>query len=231
MIKTKIKLLAILLISLTTELKSQYNPDFSTSTFYNSNSSKDLHYHQGWTRDTSGMQIVNSEMEISIFNNSTYALNTGFLTLSPGDIIYIDHRITNSSSNADLKISYVDDLGNEFLAKTINYGSANTQTLTDTVNVSKFGSYKIKLSYTKENGNNSQRFIIQDFSILNPVPLPIRSPENRGISSEPEIEEEGEIEVYTITGQKVFTGYREEFLPKAEKGRIYIIKGEKFIIQ
>jgi hypothetical protein len=226
----KIKLMLLLLIA-TTTLNAQYYTNFSTSTFYDVNSTNDLHYDEGWTRDTSSMQIVNSEMEISIFKNSTYSLTTGFLPLRNGDIIYIDHRITNASGNGDLLISYVDSFNNIVSAKTISYNSANTQSTIDTVNVKLFGSYKIQLSYTKGNGNNQQRFILKDFSIINPIPLPIINRQREEIVSLNQLEDEEVIEVYNISKQRVFVGYKKDFLLQADKNTIYIIKDNKIVVQ
>lgn len=226
----KIKLLLLLLVT-TIALKAQYNPNFSTFTFYDVNSTNDLHYDEGWTRDTSSMQIVNAEMSISIFNNSTYSLTTGFLPLRSGDVIYIDHRVTNASGNPSLDISYIDSFNNVVFAKTINYGSANIQSSVDTVQVKLFGSYKIQLSYTKSSGNNQQRFILQDFSIINPIPLPIGNNRRDIIETPDVLEDEEIIEVYNLSKQKVFVGYKKDFFLQANKETIYIINNNKFIVR
>jgi hypothetical protein len=226
----KFKLMLLLLIA-TTTLNAQYNPSFSTFTFYDVNSTNDLHYDEGWTRDTSSMQIINSEMNISIFNNSTYSLTTGFLPLRSGDIIYIDHKVTNASGNPSLDVYYVDSFNNVVFARTIAYSSANVQSTIDTVQVKLFGSYKIQLSYTKSSGNNQQRFILEDFSIINPIPLPIINRQREEIVLLNQLEDEEVIEVYNISKQRVFVGYKKDFLLQADKNTIYIIKNNKIVVQ
>jgi len=223
----KIKLFLLLLA--TSTLNAQYYTNFSTSTFYDVNSNNDLHYDEGWTRDTPSMQIVNSEMKVSIFKNSTYDLNTGIISMKKGDIIFIDHRVSNASSSANLTISYVDSLDNVVFAKTIAYSSANIQSTVDTVQVNRSGNYKIKLSFTKGSGNNQQHFILKDFSIYNPTFLPYKEPEKQ-VSIIDKIEDEDTIYVYNSNKQLIYQGLKKDFFSKAEKNTIYIIKDFKFII-
>jgi len=117
----KLQLLFVLLIS-TLTTQAQYYPDFSTMSFYSQYSGKqDLHYNDGWTRDTNSIVLDNSVIKVRLRTGTTHYIQTGLLNLQKNDVISFDHRITNSSGSGKVKISYVDSAGNITDIKTITY--------------------------------------------------------------------------------------------------------------
>lgn len=99
----KIQLLLILLISSLTA-KAQYYPSFSTMSFYDQSSGKqDLHYNDGWVRDTNSIVLEASVLKVKIKNGTTHYIQTGLLNLKKDDIISFDHRITNSSGSGSVR--------------------------------------------------------------------------------------------------------------------------------
>lgn len=221
----------VVLLFVILNLKSQYFTNISTSTFYNSTSTtNDLHFDEGWVRDTSSIQLINGEIEVRIRQNSSGNITTGFISLLSGDIIFIDHKVSNASNAASLSIYYVDSFNNNILAKTINYSSANIQSMTDTVNVTKIGSYKIRLEFSKTTGNNQQHFHLMAFSVYNPLALPYIPSIKRLVT--PVIDEDSGdiINVFDITNKKIFEGYLIDFYKIADKNKLYIINDKKIII-
>jgi hypothetical protein len=221
--------LAVLLFS-TLTAKAQYYPDFTAMSFYSQYSGKqDLHYNDGWTRDTNSIVLDNSVLKVRIKNGTTHYIQTGLLNLKKDDIISFNHRISNSSGVGKVKISYVDSAGNEVNIKTITYNSANNNTLTDTVKVSGTKRCRVRFTFTKTSGNSSCRFDISSFSAVGLIPLPVK-PIIEKPKQEIEIIED-EVLVYNIFGVCVYEGYLSEFYKIGVKGQVYFTNKQKFIIQ
>jgi hypothetical protein len=224
----KIQLLLILLISSLTA-KAQYYPSFSTMSFYDQSSGKqDLHYNDGWTRDTNSIVLVNSVIEIKIKTGTKHYIQTGLLNLKKDDVISFDHRITNSSGSGTVKISHIDSVGNETNIKTITYNSANNNTLTDTVKVNNDKRVRVRFEFTKLGGNNTSRFELSSFSAVGLVPLPVKPLIEKPKSMIEIIEDE--VLIYNIFGVCIYEGYLSEFYKICNKGQLYFTNRKKFIV-
>lgn len=223
----KLKLVVLLFSTLTA--KAQYYPDFSAMSFYNQYSGKqDLHYNDGWTRDTNSIVLDNSVIKVRLKNGTTHYVQTGLLNLQKDDIITFDHRISNSSGAGNVRVSYVDSAGNQINIKTITYNSANTNTLSDTIKVSGTKRCRVRFTFTKLSGNSSCRFEISTFSAVGLVPLPVKPTVER---PKQEIEvSESEVLVYNLFGVCVYEGYLSDFYKIGNKGEVYFIDRKKFII-
>jgi hypothetical protein len=225
----KLQLMLILLFSAVTT-QAQYYPDFTAMSFYNSTSCKqDLHYNDGWTRDTNSIVLDNSVLKVRIKNRTTHYVQTGLLSLKKDDVISFNHRISNSSGSGTVKISYVDSVGNITDIKTITYNSANNNTLTDTVKVNNNKRTRVRFTFTKIGGNNQVRFELSGFCAVGLIPLPIK-PIIEKPKQEIEIIED-EVLVYNLFGVCVYEGYLSEFYKIGNKGEIYFTNKKKFIIQ
>lgn len=225
----KLQLMLILLFS-TIKTQAQYYPDFTAMSFYNATSGmQDLHYNDGWTRDTNSIVLVNSAITVRIKNGTTHYVQTGLLNLQKDDIISFDHRITNSSGSGNVRVSYVDSAGNEVTIKTITYNSANNNTLIDTVKVLGNKKSRVRFTFTKIGGNNQVRFEISTFSAVGAIPLPIKPTIERP-KQQIEVSED-EVLVYNLFGVCVYEGYLSEFYKIGDKGQVYFVNRKKFIIQ
>jgi hypothetical protein len=222
----KIKLLLILLFS-TLTTQAQYYPDFSVMSFYNQTSGKqDLHFNDGWTRDTNSITLTNSNIRIRLRTGTTHYVQTGLLDLKKNDVISFNHRKTNSSGSGKVKVSYVDSAGNITDIKTITYSSSNT--LNDTIKVSVDKKVRVRFTFTKLSGNNNTRFEISSFSAVGLIILPIKPTVER---PQREIEViEDEVLIYNIFGVCVYEGYLSDFYQIAEKGQVYFTNKKKFVV-
>jgi hypothetical protein len=224
----KLQLTLIFLFSILTT-QAQYFPDFSTMSFYDQSSGKnDLHFDEDWIRDTNSIVLDNSVIKVSIANGTTHYVQTGFLTLKKDDIISFNHRISNSSGSGTLTVSYIDNANNEQILKTITYSSANTNNMTDTVNVSNDISRRFRFTFTKTGGNNQVRFEITAFSATGLIALPIKPIVERP-KTEVEIIED-EVLIYNMFGVCVYQGYLSEFYKIGNKGQLYCTDKTKFMI-
>lgn len=224
----KIQLLLILLFS-TLTTRAQYYPNFANMSFYDQFSGKqDLHYNDGWTRDTNSITLTNSVITVPIKTGTTHYVQTGFLQLMKNDVISFDHRITNSSGSGILDVSYVDSLGNQSLLKTITYSSANGNTMTDTIKVNMDKRVRVRFTYTKVGGNNNVRFEMSMFSAVGVIPLPIKPKVERPKQTVEVVEDE--VLIYNIFGVCVYEGLLSDFYKIGEKGQMYFTERKKFII-
>lgn len=221
-------MLIFLFSAVTTQ--AQYYPDFSAMSFYNATSGKqDLHYNDGWTRDTNSIVLESSVIKVRLRTGTTHYVQTGLLNLKKDDIISFNHRITNSSGSGKVKISYIDSAGNITDIKTITYNSANTNTLTDTVKVNNAKKCRIRFTFTKLGGNSTARFELSTFSAVGLIPLPVKPIIERP-KQEIEVSEDEDL-IYNIFGVCVYEGYLSEFYKIANKGEIYFTNKTKFIVQ
>lgn len=223
----KLKLILIILIS-AVKTHAQYYPNLSDMSFYNQYSGQqDLHYNDGWERDTNSINLENSIFEIKIANGTTHYLQTGFLNLKKDEVISFDHRITNMSGIGILQVSYIDTVGNIINIKTIAYNSSNT--LNDTIIVNNDSKSRIRFTYTLNGSNQSAYFVIKTFSVIGLIPLTIK-PNLQRVKKQFEIIED-EVLIYNIYGVCVYEGYLLDFYKVATKGQMYFTNKTKFIIQ
>jgi hypothetical protein len=101
------------------------------------------------------------------------------------------------------------------------------------LNYSNVDSFRVRVGVTGKISRNSVReysFYFKSFSTL--YTLLNFEEVSETIKEKTNIEDDEEIiEVYNISRQKIFVGYKKDFLLQAEKQTIYIIKDFKFIIQ
>jgi hypothetical protein len=222
----KTQLLLILLISSLTA-KAQYYPNFSTMSFYDQFSGKqDLHYNDGWTRDTNSITLTGSIITVPIKTWTSHYFQTGLMNLTKNDVITVTHRMTNSSGSGVVKITYVDSIGYEDTITITTYKSANNITLTDTIKNT--GRKRIRFTFTKLGGNNNVRFEVSSFSAVGLIILPIKPIVERP-KQEFEIIED-EVLIYNIFGVCVYEGYLSDFYKIGEKGQMYFTNKKKFVI-
>lgn len=172
--KNIIKLLILLLGSIP-NCYSQYNVDFSQYTFYDSTSLNDLHYTDGWIRDGNNINITGNRLVVTRKSNNsdTSYIESDYFQFSLTDTIRISSRISNNSGNNKKILIYLtDSLSPDTLIGSIIYNNASPQFTTNSIALTNFGEYRVKLVFIID-GNNNQEIQLQSYqSNVFPILLP-----------------------------------------------------------
>lgn len=153
------------------------------TSFYDTSTKKDLHYQMGWNRSRSSITLVNSELKIAgVPNLDSAYVETNFIYLNANDILNIEHRISNSSGSAYLRIAYIDSVSNIIYTAPIIYSNAS---VTTNSTVPSTGKFKIRLYFVKNsNSNNSgQYFNVSKFKLTRLIPLAVKENTKKQINN------------------------------------------------